>query len=63
MQTISYKANGEASDWMLSELGIYAVSVELGGDTIATSKFFITKADDLTKLLLENEPWISKIML
>lgn len=28
--TISYSANGEASDWMLYELGIYALSPELG---------------------------------
>ena len=36
MQTIQYKANGEASDWMLGELGIYAVSAELGGETAET---------------------------
>lgn len=28
--TIAYTANGEASDWMLHELGIYALSPELG---------------------------------
>ena len=41
MQTIQYKANGEASDWMLGELGIYAVSAEIGGETPETSTFFI----------------------
>ena len=41
MQTIQYKANGEASDWMLGELGIYAVSAELGGATPETQTFFI----------------------
>ena len=31
--TIGYTANGEASDWMLHELGIYALSPELGIDS------------------------------
>ena len=30
--SIGYTANGEASDWMLHELGIYAASPELGID-------------------------------
>lgn len=63
MQTINYRANGEASDWMLGELGIYAVSVELGGLTKSTRSFFIEKASDLKEILLENSPWISKTML
>ena len=28
--TIGYTANGEASDWMLGERGIYAISPEIG---------------------------------
>ena len=43
---------------MLGELGIYAVSIELGGDTPATSAFFIKNSLDLQNLLLENQPWI-----
>ena len=30
MTAIRYEANGEASDWMLAEHGIIAVSPELG---------------------------------
>ena len=28
--TIGYTANGEASDWMLHEMGVFAMSPELG---------------------------------
>ncbi|KRX02639.1 hypothetical protein PPERSA_11979 [Pseudocohnilembus persalinus] len=31
-QTIDYQANGDASDWMLHDLGVIAVSIELGSD-------------------------------
>ena len=44
---------------MLSELGIYAVSVELGGSKSSTRKFFIRKEDDLKEILLETEPWVT----
>ena len=30
VDTIGYTANGEASDWMLGERGIYAISPEIG---------------------------------
>ena len=63
MQTIKYRANGEASDWMLAELGIYAVSVELGGNTVENSAFFIEKGSALRGLMLENTPWIAQTML
>lgn len=40
--TIGYTANGEASDWMLHELGIYALSPELGtSDSRSSEAFFI----------------------
>ena len=58
MQTIEYQANGEASDWMLAELGIYALSVELGGGKRASQSFFIEDSDDLLELLIENDSWI-----
>lgn len=32
METVRYVANGEASDWMLHELGIIAMSIEIGID-------------------------------
>lgn len=39
--TIGYTANGEASDWMLHELGIYAMSPELGLEMKQAENFFI----------------------
>lgn len=32
IQTVNYPANGEATDWMLHERGIIAISVEVGSD-------------------------------
>lgn len=32
METVNYVANGEASDWMLNELNIIAMSIEIGID-------------------------------
>ena len=43
--TIGYTANGEASDWMLHEKGIYAMSPELGIDDQRSEDFFIMKAE------------------
>ena len=40
-QTIHYTANGEASDWMLHEKGIYAMSPELGIESRYAETFFI----------------------
>ncbi len=36
-----YTANGEASDYMLAEKGIYAISPELGTSDNSTITFFI----------------------
>ena len=51
MQTIGYNANGEASDWMLHELGILAMSPELGIDDRRTEDFFIRDASALVGLV------------
>lgn len=45
--TIGYTANGEASDWMLHELGIYAMSPELGLQIKQAENFFIGDPDAL----------------
>jgi len=39
--TVDYPANGEASDWMLAEHGIYAMSPELGTNDKRSEQFFI----------------------
>lgn len=41
IQTVQYTANGEASDWMLHELGIYSMSPELGNENSGSENFFI----------------------
>ena len=57
-KTIGYTANGEASDWMLHERGIYALSPELGIKSRATEHFFIKDEDALFDLLRYNYDWI-----
>ena len=44
---VGYTANGEASDWMLHERGIYALSPQLGMDDRATEHFFIKDTNAL----------------
>lgn len=63
ISTINYTANGEASDWMLAELGIFAVSVELGGRTAAEHNFFIEEAHALRNTVIENDRWIQGMLL
>ena len=62
--TIGYTANGEASDWMLNELGIYAMSPELGLSSagIHANKFFISFADTLKSVVTQNLSWIRHAM-
>ena len=57
-----YTANGEASDWMLGERGIFAISPELGivGNP-AADPFFVMDHEALKEILLKNYPWIKLI--
>lgn len=45
---------------MLAELGIYAVSIELGGFTKETQQFYIEDKVALAGLLIDNERWITE---
>ena len=56
--TVQYTANGEASDWMLYEHGVYAMSPELGSSNSASDVFFIKDANVLKQLLEQNFVWI-----
>jgi len=58
MKTIGYSANGEASDWMLHELGIFALSPELGIDAKKANHFFIEDKETLQILIMSNYAWI-----
>ena len=62
IDTIEYTANGEASDWMLGQLGIYAVSVELGGSKASEQSFFISNAATLRDLVIQNDRWIHQML-
>ena len=60
--TIGYTANGEASDWMLGERGVYAISPELGTTSHSSETFFIKSEHALKKVLVENYDWLEKLM-
>ena len=54
MITIGYTANGEASDWMLGERGVYAMSPELGISDRRSDYFFINSNKVLKDLCETN---------
>lgn len=55
MKTIKYKANGDASDWMLGVLGIVSFSPEIGTNDTMTEVFYPNKINTF-KILKENLP-------
>ena len=61
--TVDYPANGEASDWMLGEWGILAMSPELGTSDKRTEQFFIKDPSVLKETVSKNYPWIKFTML
>jgi len=57
IQTIQYKANGDATDWM-GKQGIMAISPELGTENRSTDRFF--PDFKMVKPIMEaNFPWIN----
>jgi hypothetical protein len=56
--TIGYTANGEASDWMLAEHGVYAISPELGTDNPQSDYFFIYNTNVLKEVMEVNIDWM-----
>ena len=60
--TIGYTANGEASDWMLHELGIFALSPELGIANKKADDFFISDKQTLKAIVVSNYAWIEDAM-
>jgi len=60
--TIGYTANGEASDWMLQERGIYAMSPEIGIEDSRSNTFFIRDPAVLLDVCQQNYVWIRGIM-
>ena len=57
-KTVGYTANGEASDWMLAERGIYALSPELGTQSLDSQKFFLDDFATIKDVASNNHPWM-----
>ena len=55
---IKYDANGEASDWMLGQHGIVALSPELGTSFKKTDTFIIKDYNVLKGVIVANQQWI-----
>ena len=49
--TVEYTANGEASDYLLNNKGIYAISPEIGTFNVKTNTFAIQNFADLLDLV------------
>jgi len=60
---VQYTANGEASDWMLSEHGVYAMSPEIGSSNSNSDVFFISKAENIRITMEQNFVWIEYIII
>ena len=56
--TVNYEANGEASDWMLAERGIIAMSPELGIADKRSNQFFVKDPKIVKKIIFTNLKWI-----
>lgn len=56
--TVKYPANGEASDYMLKEHGIYAVSPELGTSDPFSNYFYMNNFGYVQDICKANHPWI-----
>lgn len=58
IQTVGYKADGEANDYIMKAFNIPSVSPELGNDNIFSSDFFIPYKFVTREVLRDNHPWI-----
>ena len=52
--SVGYTSDGEASDWMLHELGIIAMSPELGSASVTSMTFDIASSMEEAQIILEN---------
>ena len=53
-EMVKYYSNGEASDWILSETGIIAMSPELGSQDIQSMTFDIWSVEIEAQIVMEN---------
>mmetsp|Transcript_23727 Transcript_23727/g.23624 ORF Transcript_23727/g.23624 Transcript_23727/m.23624 type:complete len:177 (+) Transcript_23727:625-1155(+) len=61
MQTIKYKANGDATDWMSTQNDMISISPELGTKS-RTSDRFLPFMDFVKPIVQQNYPWINYTM-
>ncbi|CDW88577.1 zinc carboxypeptidase family [Stylonychia lemnae] len=61
MQSIFYDANGEASDWMLQQHKIFALSPELGIEDKRSDVFFIKDIKILHEVMRQNQKWMIEL--
>eukprot|EP00352_Strombidinopsis_acuminata_P006323 CAMPEP_0176356800 /NCGR_PEP_ID=MMETSP0126-20121128/14278_1 /TAXON_ID=141414 ORGANISM="Strombidinopsis acuminatum, Strain SPMC142" /NCGR_SAMPLE_ID=MMETSP0126 /ASSEMBLY_ACC=CAM_ASM_000229 /LENGTH=153 /DNA_ID=CAMNT_0017710055 /DNA_START=383 /DNA_END=844 /DNA_ORIENTATION=+ len=59
-QTIEYLASGEASDWIVTALGIPAVSPELGSKDPATNAFKLDSWDIVYGILTDSYSYVNE---
>ncbi|CAI2361999.1 unnamed protein product [Moneuplotes crassus] len=57
-QTIKYKANGDATDWMATQNDLLAISPELGILNTASNRFF-PNLEFVKPIIKENYPWVN----
>jgi len=55
---VKYSANGEASDYLLAEKGIYSLSPELGIADSSSNTFIIKQFSDLLRVVTQNYNWL-----
>ena len=60
--TVNYEANGEASDWMLGDRGIIAMSPELGTKDKSAQHFFIRTPKAVQNVVFENLKWVDDVL-
>ena len=60
--TVNYEANGEASDWMLGDRGIIAMSPELGIADKCSNQFFIKTSSCIKKVIMTNLIWVQDVL-
>jgi len=54
----NYRVNGDASDYMLGEHGIWAISPFIGSTNVYTKTWFIHSASVLCDMLASNREWL-----
>ena len=57
-QTLGYRAPGTASDWMLAELNVIAITPELGTERKWSEGFYLNSKAAIEDVVTQNYPWM-----